>query len=335
LEDRIEPGMNSLGTDQITSMCQRGFGNRVQIESMHELGGGTFNTAYLIIFTDQSKVILRVAPPQTADTAWQDVFLMRSEHAMQPFFAPVAALMPRTLLVDFTHQLIDRDFMFQTFIEGERWDDAWEELSPAENNMLWDQFGSIMMQIHSVPGETFGLPRPGFQFGRWSQTLSDRLERTLQAATELQLEVTNLRRILELVRAHPQGLDEIQTPRLLHGDLWAFNILIGRGEQGPSIVGVLDADRSWWGDPMADWTMFILAHAEKEEGHSHFWRAYGPLEDTRSARFRKTVYDGMHAATALVWSVRNHDEGTVQKAYGTLREVAEALPALIDQKGSD
>jgi hypothetical protein len=38
---------------------------------------------------------------------------------------------------------------------------------------------------------------------------------------------------------------------------------------------------------------------------------------------------------ALVWSVRNHDEGTVQKAYGTLHEVAEALPSLIDQKDAD
>ena len=179
-------------------------------------------------------------------------------------------------------------------------------------------------------GEKFGLPRPGFQFERWSDTVIDRLERTLQAAEELQLEVTNLRQILETVRAHPRGLDEIQIPRLLHGDLWAFNLLVRRGEQGPAIVGVLDADRSWWGDPMADWTMFILAHAEEEEGHAHFWRTYGEPEDTQEARFRKTVYDGMHAATALVWSVRNHDEETVQKAYGTLREVAEALPMLLD-----
>ena len=329
---RMDPIIHVLTTDQVRRMCQRGFGNSVQIDSIQELGGGTFNTAYLITFADEYKVILRVAPPQTADTAWEDAFLMRSEHSMQPYFAPVAALMPKTLLVDFTHQIINRDYMFQTFIEGERWDDVWDKLTPAENNILWDQFGLIMKQIHGVRGELFGLPRPGFQFERWSQTVIDRLERTLQASRELQLEVTQLARILEMVRAHPQQLDEVQIPRLLHGDLWLFNLLITRGETGSSIAGVLDADRAWWGDPMADWTMFILAHAESEEGHSHFWRAYGPPEDTRAARFRKTVYDGMHAGTALVWSVRNDDEGTVQRAHGTLREVAEALPSLIDQK---
>ena len=332
MTENIKPGETSVTTDQITSLCQRGFGASVQLESIHELGGGTFNTAYLITLAGPHKVILRVAPAQTADTAWEDAFLMRSEHAMQPYFAPIATLLPKTLLVDFTRQLIDRDYMFQTFIEGERWDDAWDELTAEENNILWDQFGNIMKQIHDVRGETFGLPRPGFQFERWSQAVIDRLDRTFRAAKELQLDVTDLAQILDLVRAHPGQLDEIQIPRLLHGDLWAFNLLIGRDENGPAIVGVLDADRSWWGDPMADWTMFILAHAEPEEGHEHFWRAYGPREDTRGAKFRKTVYDGMHAATALVYSVRNHDEGTVQRAYGTLREVAEALPALIDQR---
>ena len=321
----------TLRTDQITAMCKRGFGNNLQIASIDELSGGTFNTAYLITFADQSKVILRVAPPPTADTAWEDAFLMRSEHAIQPFFAPIATLMPKTLLVDFTHQLIDRDYMFQAFIEGERWDDAWDELTPDENNILWSQFGNIMGQIHDVRGEAFGLPRPGFQFRSWSETVIDRMERTLRAATDLRLESTNLGRILEMIRTHPGQLDEIQVPRLLHGDLWLFNLLIERGDDGPSIVGVLDADRAWWGDPMADWTMFIFAHADPEEGHAYFWRAYGQPEDTAGARFRKTVYDGMHAGTALVWSARNSDEGTLEKAQETLGEVTEALSSLFQE----
>jgi aminoglycoside phosphotransferase (APT) family kinase protein len=325
----------SVTHDQIVSLCQRGFGNTVQIESIHELSGGTFNSTYLITFTNSLKTILRVAPAQTADTTWEDAFLMRSEHAMQPFFAPVATLMPKTLFVDFTHQLIDRDFVFQSFIEGERWDDVWDELRPEENNNLWSQFGNITKQIHEVRGERFGLPRPGFQFERWSETVIDRLERTLRAATGLELEVTDLARILDVVRTHPQQLDEIQVPRLLHGDLWLFNLLVKRGAKDPLIVGVLDADRAWWGDPMADWTMFILANADPDEGHAHFWKTYGEPEDTRGMRFRKTVYNGMHAATALVYSVRHQDEATVQRAYGTLREVAEALPTLIDSKDAN
>ena len=320
-----------MTTDQISSLCRRGFGKDIQIESVDELSGGTFNTAYLITFANasgRSKAVLRVAPPQMADIAWEDAFLMRSEHTMQPYFAPVAAWMPQTLLADFTHQLIDRDYMFQTFIEGERWDNMWDELTSPENNLLWAEFGRILRQIHDVRGDRFGLPRPGFQFSRWSETIIDRLMRTLEAANHIPLETTDLSRILEMLRTHSQQLDEIQFPRLLHGDLWLFNLLIRRGEGGLSIVGVLDADRAWWGDPMADWTMFILRHAEKDEGHAHFWQAYGQPEETRGSRFRNIVYDGMHAGTALLWAHRNQDEGTLQRAYGTLREVAEILPSL-------
>jgi len=203
------------------------------------------------------------------------------------------------------------------------------ELSSSENDILWEQFGNLLKLIHNVHGETFGLPRPGFQFARWSQTVIDHLEHTLQFAKDNQIEVPDLAPILEMVRANPQWLDEIQIPRLLHGDLWLFNILITHAENDPAIVGILDADRSWWGDPMADWAMFILAHAEKEEGHSRFWQAYGQPEDTAGSKFRTTVYDAMYAGRAFVWAVQHQDAETVERAKGTLREVLEILPTLL------
>jgi hypothetical protein len=73
-----------------------------------------------------------------------------------------------------------------------------------------------------------------------------------------------------------------------------------------------------------------LAHADEEEGHAHFWRAYGPPEVRRGTQLRKTVYDGMHAGAALVWATQHKDEETVRRAHGTLREVVEWLPPRID-----
>ena len=171
MEHSNEEAKKSLTKDQLRTLCQRGFGANVQIESIRELGGGTFNDTYQITFVDHLRVILRVSPPYTKDTYWDEALLMRREHSMQPFFAPIAALMPKTLLVDFTHQLIDRDYMFQTFIEGERWDDVMDELTSEENNRLWEQFGNLLKQIHNVRGQMFGIPRPGFEFPYWSRRL--------------------------------------------------------------------------------------------------------------------------------------------------------------------
>jgi hypothetical protein len=71
----------------------------------------------------------------------------------------------------------------------------------------------------------------------------------------------------------------------------------------------------------------LLEH--QEEGHSHFWEAYGQLEDTQITRFRASVYDAMHAGTAFIWAIKHQDKETVTRATGTLSEVADVLPTLL------
>ena len=155
--------------DHILAMCQRAFGPTVQVIAARELGGGTFNMTFLITLPEQ-KVILRIAPPPTAALAWHEQQLMRREQHIQPFFAAVAHLMPRTLMVDFTHQVIPRDYVFQTFIEGERWDDIADSFTVEEQAQLWEQFGHITKSIHSTVGTKFGGPYPMTEFRTWSQT---------------------------------------------------------------------------------------------------------------------------------------------------------------------
>src|SRR5215211_5877037 len=133
-------------SNHILSMCGRAFGPSVHVTSARELGGGTFNRTFLITLSDQ-QVILRIAPPPTADLLWNERWLMRCEVQIQPFFAALAPLMPRTLLADFTHQLIDRDYVFQTHLTGDRWDQIGDRFTPEEKLQLWEQFGSITKTI--------------------------------------------------------------------------------------------------------------------------------------------------------------------------------------------
>jgi hypothetical protein len=130
-----------LTLEQITLLCQRGFGSEDNLDLVQELGGGTFNETYLLELAGENRVILRIAPPPTDDLEWDEVALMRREHSIRPFFASIAPLMPRIMLCDFTHQIIKRDYVFQTYIEGERWSDIEEDLTPEENIDLWRQYG--------------------------------------------------------------------------------------------------------------------------------------------------------------------------------------------------
>jgi aminoglycoside phosphotransferase (APT) family kinase protein/SAM-dependent methyltransferase len=323
----------ALTLDQIISMCQRGFGPKVKIDSIRELGGGTFNSTYLIKFKNNSKVILRVAPPQTADTFWDHMALMRREHHLQPFFAPIATLMPRTIMADFTHQVVERDYIFQTFIEGEWWDEIEGELTLEENLALWRQFGRVVRKLHDTTDESFGWPFPGSQFASWSEVVLDRFGRIIQSMVENQLEAADVITISNMARTHSSLLDEIKQPRLLHGDLWSFNVLVSRDEGEPNIVGILDADRAWWGDPMADWTMFLLSirrdEPEWQQPQTAFWEGYGGVSKSSNATlFREKIYQGMHFGVIVLWYAEKGDTNQVKRAYAELREIAQSLPTL-------
>ena len=318
--------------DQIDAICRRAFGSEVNSKSLQEISGGTFNTVYLInLETEQA--ILRIAPPATADLLWDDLALMRREYQIRPFFAAIAPLMPKIILADFTHQLIDRDYMVQSFIEGERWDYLEDELTVDENLALWRQLGQIVKRIHTTTGEWFGWPSPGPQFSRWSELVIDRFERMAASMQQEQLDTTAFNTILGMVQSQSAWLDEIRQPCLLHGDLWLFNVIVSQHETGPQITGIIDADRAWWGDPMADMLMFLLAvrrdEPEWQEAQAAFWAAYEPPENGQTAQFRDAVYQAMHLGSVGLWYFKNQKPDVFKRAGEELRKIAHLLPRLI------
>ncbi|MFI8392706.1 hypothetical protein [Streptomyces sp. NPDC085540] len=70
------------------------------------------------------------------------------------------------------------------------------------------------------------------------------------------LDAADLRRAADIAQAGVHRLDEVGAARLLTGDLWTVNTLLAPAPV-PTICGVLDVDRTWWGDPEADWTMWM------------------------------------------------------------------------------
>ena len=53
---------NKLTHDQITVICQHGFGSGVKLTSVQPLEGGTVNETYLVELDGKPRMVLRVAP---------------------------------------------------------------------------------------------------------------------------------------------------------------------------------------------------------------------------------------------------------------------------------
>lgn len=343
LEREPDDHRTPLTAEEIKAMCRRGFGSDVDVESVQELAGGTFNSTFLITFANpdnaklvgadrtpksQENVVLRVAPKDKTDPFWNHPHHMRSEVQIQPYFAAIAHLMPTILRADFTRQILDRDYMFQSYLEGERWDDIEGELSNDEHDRLWYQFGTLLHQIHSTTGDQFGWSYLGQLYDSWSDLIITQFEHILQDLQQNQIDSTDFESIFALVRANQALLDEIQQPHLLHGDLWTFNILVTREADEPDIVGVLDADYAWWGDPLADWTMLIWekgSGAEMHRAQAAFWAGYGGADESPNTRFRAEVYNAMYSGMHLLLKYREGSTNGVARARRELEETKQAL----------
>jgi aminoglycoside phosphotransferase (APT) family kinase protein len=330
----LEGNPTKLTEDQIAAILKRCFGASAHLLRIEEIGGGTFNEAYLVEVSEKEKVVLRVAPPSTADIYWDDVGLMRREHSIFPFFASIATLMPKTILADFTHHIVVRDYVLQTFLEGERWSDIEDELTEEENVDLWQQCGEIVKQIHETTGEHFGYPYPGRRFAIWHDVILDRFSRIAQSLNEYDAEIPAFATITKLVNSNPLIFNEVQAPRLLHGDLWTFNLLVRRENGRPVISGVLDTERAWWGDPLADWIMFCLSIRNgEEEWHDRiaaFHKGYAMLEKSAAMLFRQEVYNAMAIGSSVVWGARHGNRVDIERGRQDLERIAALLPKLLN-----
>ncbi|HKG54384.1 MAG TPA: aminoglycoside phosphotransferase family protein [Anaerolineales bacterium] len=330
----MESSLTRLNDDQITAILERCFGFSAHALGVKPLKGGTFNETYLIDLSERERVVLKIAPPQAPDTYWDDVALMRREHTVLPFFACIAPLTPKTIFADFTHQVVERDYILQTFLDGEQWSDTEDELTQAENVDLWGQCGEIVKQIHETTGEQFGYPYPGRSFSNWHEVVLDRFSRIARSLKDFQIEISYFSTISNMVSSARSAFDDIHTPRLLHGDLWTFNLLITHKNGRPLITGVLDTERAWWGDPLVDWIMFLLSIRSEESQWqprlAAFNHGYGALGKSATARFRQEVYKAMHIGASAVWAAHHGNREDVARARQDLSRIAPLLPKLLD-----
>lgn len=321
-----KPGafQQSVTAGQIRAMCRRAFGAQTRVASAVELGHGMYNSTYRVDLEPDGPVILRVAPEPSRQTRTERE-LMRNEHASVPYLAPIAALMPCTLAADFTHELIGRDYLFQTMLPGVPAPDGLAAYPRPQWLVFYRQLGTIARTIHAVRGTRFG-PVAGPTSPTWSQAVTAALREIAADLDDAGLDATDVRQVIEAATHDTTVLDEITEPRLLHGDLWTVNTMIDPDAPEPTITGVFDCDRTSWGDPEADWTIFLATRRPGTERDA-FWDSYGPLSATPGAARRSLYYRARHLAGARLEMHRLGNATDLPATYHDMRDVLAALTA--------
>lgn len=304
-------------------MCRRILGGHLEVRSAVELGWGSYNTTFRVELAGAPAVVLRVAPRPGAQLRSERHWL-RSEYMAAAWLVPLGGLVPQVLGADFTHQVISRDYMVQTQLAGV----PAPELMPGYPRELWPgffgQLGALTRTVHEVAGETWG-PVAAPLFGSWSDALyASLIERAadLAALSAPSEDVAVLAGVVDRCR---EGLDAVARPVLLHGDLWTANILLDPAAAQPTVVGVLDSERAWWGDPLADWSLFRADARSAAAEREAFWTAYGGRPERAEHEWRRLVYRGWHLAAERVEAARHARSDTVAR---TTRDLAKVLSSL-------
>ena len=284
----------SITEQQALAMCRRAFGLNVRPVSVIELGYGAFNSTYRVDLGNDRPVILRVAPEPSRQSRAEGS-LMRNEHASVPYLAPITTLIPRTLAVDFTHEIIRRDYLFQTLLDGVPAPDGLAAYPRPEWAPFFRQIGTIARRVHAVRGDSFGRVA-GPRFARWSEACFSALTDVATDLDDAGLDATDIHAAATAAHQQAAIFDEITEPRLLHGDLWTGNVMISADSPEPVITGVCDCDRTSWGDPAADWSNYRAGQRPGTE-RGAFWETYGSLPATPAAAQRARFYQILHLGT--------------------------------------
>jgi aminoglycoside phosphotransferase (APT) family kinase protein len=307
-----------VSAEGIQAVCRRAFGDDARATAAVELGGGMYNSTYRVELVGHAEpLVLRVAPEPGRQCASERT-LMRNEYATLPYLAGLAHLLPRVLAADWSREVLRRDWMIQTFLDGVAAPERLGDYPRTQWPEYFRQMGAIARQVHAVRGEHFG-PVAGPVYDSWSQAVVASLRAIADDLDQAGLDATDMRTAAAVAAKEHAVLDEVREPRLLAGDLWTVNTLLGAAAPTPLITGVLDLDRGLFGDPAADWT--IRMASTKSDERTAFWESYGPLDGSPAARWRSRVYEARHLGAVRLERHRLGNADGVRETYSAMARV--------------
>ncbi|MFE7029154.1 phosphotransferase family protein [Streptomyces sp. NPDC057621] len=258
------------------------------LQRCRPLTGGTYNTVEELLLTDGTRYVLKTPPPPDAPGLSHERELLLSEAEFYRAAATADVPAPHVVSAPTGRHLL------MTACPGDMWDDR---LTADEQATLRAELGTLVARLHEVTGPGFGCPsgalgplaadwRTAFtamyaavlddarRYGAWLPRPPDGIARTAAAAYPV--------------------LDEVTVPRLVHFDLWRGNILVERpaGRGDPRIGGIIDGERMFWGDPLADFvSLALLDDIEKDRDFlAGYQEGGGRAEFTAPARRRLALY---------------------------------------------
>lgn len=286
-------------------------GSASPVTRVRELTDGMFNVAYAVRTADGRDVVVKVAPPDDAPVLTYERDLMRAE---VDFFhrAQGVVPVPAVLGVDLSRSHLDRDVLVLEHLRGRPLSAVRRGMPAADRATVQRELGGLVARLRTVTGTRFGYDRPGgaLSAATWPQALHAMVTAVLDDADRFGVRLPPRVASLpdHLAAAGPE-LAAVREPVLTHFDLWAGNVFVVAAGGGHHLEAVVDGERAFWGDPLAELasTALFRAPARATDFLSGYADVAGaPLDLGAEAQLRLALY---RAYLYLVMSVEGAPRG--------------------------
>jgi aminoglycoside phosphotransferase (APT) family kinase protein len=225
--------------------------------TVEKFAGGQSNPTYRIDAARGAYVLRRKPFGPILPSAHAIEREYRLIQALHPTGFPVAR--PFGLCED--SEVIGSPFYIMEMVEGRTlWNGALPGMSPAQRTKHYEAIVDTLAALHSVDYEAVGLGdygKPGNYFTRQVE----RWTRQYRAS-----QTDDMPEVEQLIEWLPRTVPEQTRTSIVHGDFRIDNMIFAA--EGPRVLAVLDWELSTLGDPLADFSYFLMSWATEPEGRS-------------------------------------------------------------------
>ncbi|MES4902222.1 MULTISPECIES: aminoglycoside phosphotransferase family protein [unclassified Streptomyces] len=293
------------------------------------LSGGTYNTVVRVAFDDHRQWVVKIPPPLETPGLGHERELLRGEVAFYTSAATAADIpVPEVVHGELDPHAAGGPYLISTLRPGTPWHEISGTIADDERRRLREELGRLVARLHTVAGTGFGYPAEPFgpPAATWRQAFTTMMGAVLDDAERYRARLpVPPDRVRGLFAAAADVLDDVIVPVLVHFDLWEGNLLLD-GEAGArTISGVIDGERMFWGDPVADFvSLALLGNVEDDADFLAGYAAVaGPPRFDDSVRLRLALY---RAYLYLIMLVEGVPRGYSPEQWdGTRRNVTPQL----------
>lgn len=237
---------------------------RLTVADVRELHGGMIHRVYeLLTDGDPSSLVAKVNEVNKAALLQRecDVLLWYRAHVRFPVPRPIACFGPTSEL-PLAGLLMER-------VPGTNLADA--RLSPRGKAVLQKQLAGHVAALHANRRETYGSALDDVGHARWVDAFRPTMLREFEAAKDL---ISSRARstVASVIERLDEWLPERNDPRLVHGDLWATNILVDDAHPDrPRITAFIDCGASYC-DPEYELAYLRVFHTASDAFYTEYAR---------------------------------------------------------------